>query len=116
MVREKGTSAPGTGALRVLGDRRRPERLRLTGELDFATADVLRAAARTLGHRRHDLVVDASELSFVDCAGLGALVELACTVRRERRAFTITSPSASLTRLSALAGTDEVLGMPAGRR
>jgi stage II sporulation protein AA (anti-sigma F factor antagonist) len=78
--------------------------LRLVGELDVAGVPALRARLRQLG--RKDLVLDCSGLTFIDCAGLGALVG---EHRRRARAdsqLTLVAPSGCLTRLLELTGVD----------
>ena len=52
--------------------------LKLAGELDVATADLLRERVRDLlGHGTdvHRLVLDLAGLEFLDVTGLGALLE-----------------------------------------
>jgi anti-anti-sigma factor len=52
--------------------------VRLRGELDLATAPVLAATVRPYAREGcRELVVDVSELTFLDCAGITVLVELA---------------------------------------
>ena len=99
------------GELRISGSRARPGRLRLAGELDVATRDMLLAVGSGPDRRARDLRVDASALAFIDCAGLAALVELARAARAEGLAFESTSASGSRARLSALTGMDDVLGV-----
>jgi anti-sigma B factor antagonist len=50
--------------------------IRVSGELDHATAPVLVAAAHSLAEDPSDLVVDLGGLTFLDSAGLNTLVEL----------------------------------------
>jgi len=104
-----------TGELRISGSRARPGRLRLAGELDVATRDMLLAVGCGPDRRARDLRLDASGLAFIDCAGLAALVELARAARAEGLAFEITAASGSLTRLSTLTGMNDVLGVDSNR-
>jgi anti-anti-sigma factor len=104
-------SAVRPGELRVACRRDEPGRLRLTGELELGTREILAAVAGPPDYRTRDLRLDASELSFVDCAGLATLVELARTTRANGLGFAITSASDALARLSALTGTRELLGV-----
>lgn len=50
--------------------------VRVSGELDMATAPVLVAAAQSLADGSSDLIVDLAGLTFIDSAGLNTLVEL----------------------------------------
>src|SRR5262245_4220813 len=51
-------------------------RVAIAGELDLATADVCQAGLVALMYTEgtRELVVDLSDLTFVDCAGLRALI------------------------------------------
>ena len=53
-----------------------PERagLRLVGDVDLSTHEVLQAALRPLVHRDCDVCVDLSEVTFVDVSGASLLV------------------------------------------
>src|SRR3954470_9457382 len=86
------------GGLRVLGSRRRRGELRLVGELDVASREVLTAVAWA---RDYD-VLDASELSFVDCAGLAALLAFASAAQQHGHRLKISSPGRALVRLATL--------------
>jgi anti-anti-sigma factor len=50
-------------------------RLTLTGDLDLATAPVLRDRLNQARAERRDVRLDLSKLGFVDCAGMTALIE-----------------------------------------
>jgi anti-anti-sigma factor len=71
--------AAGGPSLRVTAEAEGTTRvLRLAGELDLATADVLRAKVADLlaqGSGVHRLVLDLGGLEFLDVTGLGALLE-----------------------------------------
>lgn len=98
------------GVLRVIGGRERPGEWRLDGELDFATRHVLAAALRS-GAGTGDVCLDAAGVSFVDCSGLGTLIDLARTVRARGHRFEITRASRALVRLSGLTEQAELLGI-----
>ena len=52
--------------------------LRIAGELDLATAPLIRDAAVVLaGSPAEDLVIDMAGVTFIDAAGVGALMTLA---------------------------------------
>ena len=47
------------------------------GELDIYTVPLFRKVVLKLeGHRRHDLILDLSRLTFIDSSGLGSLIEI----------------------------------------
>ena len=72
-------AAPDPPALRITAETDGPTAvLRLAGELDLATADVLRAKVAGLlgkGSGLQRLVLDLGGLEFVDVTGLGALID-----------------------------------------
>lgn len=65
-----------------------------SGEVDFACIAAFRAAlsdaARSEAHR---LVVDLTDVSFIDSTGLGALIELHTNLRREKRELAVVAPA-----------------------
>lgn len=79
------------------------------GELDIAHVADFRAALReAAGGGAARLVVDLSEVSFIDSSGIGALVDLQNRFRRERRQIAVVVPrgsaSAVLIELAGLSG------------
>jgi anti-anti-sigma factor len=91
----------------------------LAGELDMATADKVRQAALCLLH--HDgcdrLVLDLMDVSFIDCAGLGALIDLRNAASDADRPLTILDPSTAVSRLLHLARLENTfaIGLTTGR-
>jgi anti-anti-sigma factor len=96
------------GSLTVHVTRARPVEVRLAGELDLATRDVL-ALAIDVVSSRGDLCIDAAGISFVDCTGLASLVEAARTVRASGARFEVARMSPELARLARLTGTETAL-------
>lgn len=86
--------------------------VRLDGELDLATADLLDAVlCQQVGGRR--LVrLDLDGLSFVDCAGLRPIVVAASRLRGRRGQLVLTHGSPRHARLLRLAGLEHVLPGP----
>lgn len=84
--------------------------VKLEGELELGTRELLQSAIGA-GPATGDLRLDAAGLSFVDCSGLGALVELARSVRASGRHFEITRASRALARLCQLTDQTELLGL-----
>lgn len=87
--------------------------LTLIGELDLSTRDLLERAGQELARATHacgtDVVVDAAGLSFVDAAGLGALVSLSDLLAAAGIHLCIPYASPQLRRISALCELDEKL-------
>jgi anti-sigma B factor antagonist len=77
----------------------------VSGEVDLLTAPLLEkelrdAAAQTAG----DLVVDLSEVSFMDSAGMNVLVRLYTVLDREHRALVLRNTTGSVRRVLELGG------------
>ncbi|MGA2926839.1 MAG: STAS domain-containing protein [Solirubrobacteraceae bacterium] len=63
------------------------------GELDAAYVGDFRVALTEAAQAAtHGVVVDLSEVSFIDSSGLGALVELYQRLRREERQLAVVAP------------------------
>ena len=64
------------------------------GEIDIAQmADFRAALADAAGEETPRLVVDLSNVSFIDSSGLGALVETHNRLRRDRRQLAVVAPA-----------------------
>jgi anti-anti-sigma factor len=79
------------------------------GELDIATAPELAALLTRLRERRHPVVLDLSEVAFMDSSGLNVLLDARDFSRRDGWSFTIRRPSPRVARLARLAGADDLL-------
>ena len=74
--------------------------LRVSGEVDLATVDLLRAALDALlDQRPHHLIVDLSQLGFCDGQGLDELVTAGCTAARVGIGYAISAPPVQADRL-----------------
>jgi anti-anti-sigma factor len=84
-------------------------RARLIGELDIATVPHLKRLIAGLRARPgRDLSVDLSELTFIDCAGLRALLEVRAAVCAAGGILTLTGASAFTRRLLKITELDQV--------
>ncbi len=77
------------------------------GELDLATADQL--DERLAGNI--DTVLDLSELSFIDSAGLRLLVSTAHRAQAEAWEFTVRNPQPTVLRVIELVALEQLLGL-----
>jgi anti-sigma B factor antagonist len=78
------------------------------GELDIATADQAYAYLRdVVDSQDGPVMMNLSELSFCDAAGLGVLARVAGHARRSGRSLKLTSVRPSLLRIMAITGMDE---------
>jgi anti-sigma B factor antagonist len=86
-------------------------RVRLVGELDLATADEVAAAVEeTRGFGR--LVVDLSEVTFLDSSGIRAILQAQQTADRDGMAFAVVPGPRAVQRAFTLAGVADLLFPP----
>jgi anti-sigma B factor antagonist len=74
------------------------------GEVDLATVAAFEQALEGGIGSGCDLVVDLSDLTFIDAAGLRALAEAAYRVSRDGRRLQLVRPTRNLGRLLRLVG------------
>jgi anti-anti-sigma factor len=89
-------------------------RLRVRGELDLATTELLADRLRRLRERNAAVLLDLDELAFIDASGLRVVLDAAGDARRDGWAFTVTRGSAPVRRLFELLEVDEHLRIEAG--
>lgn len=107
--------------LEICSDAPGEVRLRVSGEIDVATAPSLldsvlcAGLAHDAGHR---VVVDLASVAFIDSSGLAALVEADRWLGNQEQELVIASPPALVVRLFELTGLDQILridlGVPGG--
>jgi anti-anti-sigma factor len=84
-------------------------RVALAGDLDLATAGLVRrAAAALLATSTPQITIDLAGLRFVDAAGLSALVHLRATMLAAGRQVRLHRPSARIRRTLAAGGLAEL--------
>jgi anti-sigma B factor antagonist len=87
-------------------------RIRVTGDLDAATAPRLRRCVSELAELgAADFAVDLSRVSFLDCAGLGALVSAKKRLRATGGDLRVVAASRSVRRVLALTGFAAAFGL-----
>jgi anti-anti-sigma factor len=82
--------------------------VRIRGELDIATADQAYAYLRdVVDNQDGPVMMNLSELSFCDAAGLGVLARVAGHARRAGRSLKLIAARPSLLRIMRITGMDE---------
>ena len=82
--------------------------VRLGGELDLYNADVVRAALRDVATKTPErLVLDLSEVAFIDSTALGALIEARASL--PGRALLLAAPARDTRRALQVSGLDRHL-------
>lgn len=83
-----------------------PATVRIQGEVDLASTLPFRRVARSLELRPNaDLELDLGDVTFLDCAGLGALEEWAAAVARRGGSTVLTDLSLDVRRVLAMTWT-----------
>ncbi|GAA0264429.1 STAS domain-containing protein [Cryptosporangium japonicum] len=84
--------------------------LRPQGDLDMETSpSLIRAAQREFAGGARRVVVDLSQITFVDSSGIGALVTLWRTIGESPGAFAIAAPSRAAQSVLATTGIDGLI-------
>ncbi|MEU8517688.1 STAS domain-containing protein [Kitasatospora sp. NPDC048722] len=78
--------------------------VRARGEIDFDTAPSLRRALAAALESHREVVLDLSEVTFMDCAGLGALVRARNQADRSGRRLVLRGAGRCVVRLLKLTG------------
>ncbi len=82
--------------------------VRVTGELDIATADQAFAYLRdVVDSQDGPVTMNLAELTFCDAAGLGVLARVAGYAKRSGRSLKLTAARPSLLRIMRITGMDE---------
>jgi anti-anti-sigma factor len=91
-----------------------PSRYFIRGEIDTANADRLLATLRSVAHEHHeDVVADCMDLTFIDAAGIRALVTMNAELVEHGRHLRLVHPSPFLRRmLDALKLNDLLDALP----
>ena len=98
-------------ALNVAGDDRQRV-FRVSGDVDLSTAPLLEQQLKELiedGARA--IVLDITDLKFIDAAGLSVLVRAADRLRRCGGGLQLRSPSRSVRQTLLMTGLDTVFGL-----
>ena len=85
-----------------------PAVVKLSGELDIASASEVTAALTALLTGGHDVVVDMGGLRFCDSTGFAAFVRARNIADEQGRTFTLRRPQTNVGRAMAFAGLNDV--------
>lgn len=86
--------------------------VRLTGELDMATAPALHSELAGLAARGvHTVIVDIAQLDFIDSSGLSVLIAGLKRFREGGGTLTIRSPSGRAKRVFEIAGLSQLFAI-----
>ncbi len=83
--------------------------VRLIGEVDMASKDMLEEAMTQLGVEPRNLIIDLRGVSFMDSMGLSMLVRVHQVCEANGGTLTVRTPQPPVRRLFALTGVDAQL-------
>ncbi len=83
----------------------------VAGEIDASTAPALDDALRTLPTGNGTVVVDVSDVTFIDSSGLRVLISLASRADDTGRSVILKQPSPTVTRLLEITGLTQMFGL-----
>ena len=81
--------------------------LQIVGEIDLSSSARLRRRLQSLLERNHQVVVDLTEVSFIDSAGLRVLDEVHTSARQNNVSLSIVCPPGRTLRLFEITGLDD---------
>jgi stage II sporulation protein AA (anti-sigma F factor antagonist) len=81
----------------------------LAGELDMFTADALEHLLTSVGQSDTDVIVDLSDLRFMDSFGLNVFIRARTELERRGRTILLRGPAPMLARVLAVSGADQVV-------
>lgn len=113
-VSESGPMAPGDpGGLQVVVSSDGPgHEVRLTGELDMATAALLREElVRLTAGGATQVTVDLSDLAFIDSTGLSVLITALKRLRQQGGDMALRSPRPGTRKVLEITGLTEVFSI-----
>lgn len=86
--------------------------LRVDGELDCSCGPRLRSLCEPhLAGGSSVVLLDTSEVSFIDCSGLRQVLLITTRLRAHQIELRLVEPSPAVQRLASLTGTQEALGL-----
>ena len=83
--------------------------LALAGELDLATVDLLTTRLADAARNGQSVVLDLSDLDFIDSSGIRAFLQATAEASRDGWSFAITQPPARIQRVFEVAGVHAFL-------
>ena len=93
-----------------LASEQAPPIVRVRGEVDLHTAPMMeKQLQQLLSTGARQIVIDLAQVTFLDAAGLGALVRTANRLRQRHGGLDVRSPSSSVRKTLELTGLDAVL-------
>ncbi len=98
------------GGLKIRSEPQHAHFVSLEGELDLSNADALRAEfARIEATSVSRIVLDLSELEFIDSTGLAVILRAHERARNDGYVLRVLRPTGQVARVFELCGLDEVL-------
>ena len=81
----------------------------VTGELDLATVEEVRATLDSVTRTKRSITLDLRGLEFIDSSGLHLIVEVDAMARRDGFNFTVVKGPETVQRIFRISGVDDHL-------
>jgi phospholipid transport system transporter-binding protein len=86
-------------------------RIKVAGELGFATVPALAARSAELFRDNHNLIIDLQEVRRADSAGLALLIEWQRQAARRRCVLSFANTPAQLLAMARVSGVEQLLSL-----
>jgi anti-sigma B factor antagonist len=83
--------------------------LSLTGELDMASADALRSCLESIDEDFREVVLDLSELTFMDSSGLAVIIDAQRRCNETTQQLALHNPGRAVAKLLEITGMSGVV-------
>lgn len=84
----------------------------ISGELDYSNTDDLKSLLyKKIDENCQDVVVDLSDLSYIDSSGLGVMVGVLKKLRLCDKKLTIARPKDNVAKIFKITGLDKIINM-----
>ena len=85
--------------------------LSLSGEVDLANASDLRAHLKAVARNDTDLVVDMSEIRYIDSSGVKAFLDAHLTFKEAKRRMVLAAVTPTVWKILNILGVDQVVSV-----
>ena len=82
----------------------------LVGEVDISNAHYFRKQLETaLAEVRQSITIDLAELNYIDSTGLGVIIGIYGSIKKEGRSVKVLNPKDNVKKLLVISGLDKIL-------
>ena len=83
---------------------------KLAGEMDISNAHLFKNRLETaLAEKKQDINIDLSELDYIDSTGLGVIISIYITIKKEGHSVKLQKPKDNVKKLLSITDLDKIL-------